>query len=201
MAFNQVSDPPLTAKIVGQDGKITRAWSIWFRTLYTRTSDKRGNAIDEAATQAGEASETAQAVEEGLLTVNSSLSDTIEEVNENKTSIDDQGETINEHIESANAHGANGELVGNLNFSTEDVAGVLKALGVINNAIIISIAVTESDATAAPATYDQAHVETLVDLANNNKQVINDLVSDVGNLKNKINELIQALKDAGHMVS
>ncbi len=44
---NIVSTPPLTSAIVNNDGKLTRAWAIWFRDIFDRVANKRGNAIDE----------------------------------------------------------------------------------------------------------------------------------------------------------
>lgn len=43
---NIVSQPPLTTPLLDQTGRASRAWAIWFRDLYVRTSYKGGNAID-----------------------------------------------------------------------------------------------------------------------------------------------------------
>lgn len=43
---NIVSQPPLMSPMVDSKGNLTRSWSIWFRDLYDRTANKRGNAID-----------------------------------------------------------------------------------------------------------------------------------------------------------
>lgn len=43
---NLVSQPPLTTPIVDKGGVLSRAWAIWFRDIYNRTSYKGGNAID-----------------------------------------------------------------------------------------------------------------------------------------------------------
>jgi methyl-accepting chemotaxis protein len=43
---NLVSQPPLTTPLLDQTGRASRAWAIWFRDLYVRTSYKGGNSID-----------------------------------------------------------------------------------------------------------------------------------------------------------
>ena len=47
MPENIVSQPPLTTPIADPNGMLSRAWSIWFRDLYSRTAYKGGNAIDD----------------------------------------------------------------------------------------------------------------------------------------------------------
>ena len=44
--INQVSQPPINSPISDKSGNISRSWSVWFRDLYSRTSFKGGNAID-----------------------------------------------------------------------------------------------------------------------------------------------------------
>lgn len=44
---NIVSTPPLTNSMVNADGTPSRAWAIWFRDMFDRVANKRGNAIDQ----------------------------------------------------------------------------------------------------------------------------------------------------------
>jgi hypothetical protein len=46
---NIVSEPPLMAPVMGDAGMFSRPWSIWFRDVFARTSQKNGagNAIDD----------------------------------------------------------------------------------------------------------------------------------------------------------
>lgn len=46
MAENLVSQPPLMIPMLDQGGRLSKAWSIWFRDLYKRVGYKGGNAID-----------------------------------------------------------------------------------------------------------------------------------------------------------
>lgn len=44
---NIVSTPPLTNSMVNADGTPSRSWAIWFRDIFDRVANKRGNAIDQ----------------------------------------------------------------------------------------------------------------------------------------------------------
>ena len=47
MAENLASQPPLLVPMLENNGTLSRAWAIWFRDLYKRTSYQGGNAIDD----------------------------------------------------------------------------------------------------------------------------------------------------------
>lgn len=76
MTENIVSKPPLNTSMVEKNGKPSKTWAIWFRDLYTRTSYKGGNSIDENK-------EFAESIESDLIDTNSSLEETVEAVNIN----------------------------------------------------------------------------------------------------------------------
>ena len=46
---NLVSQPPLNASVIDQQGHMSRAWSIFMRDLYKRVAYKGGNSIDDLA--------------------------------------------------------------------------------------------------------------------------------------------------------
>lgn len=46
---NLVSAPPIQTAVIGPNGVMSRAWSVWFRDLYKRVAYKGGNAIDDNA--------------------------------------------------------------------------------------------------------------------------------------------------------
>lgn len=46
LPVNIVSEPPARARVVDSNGIMTREWVQFVRNLYSRTSSKRGNAID-----------------------------------------------------------------------------------------------------------------------------------------------------------
>jgi len=55
---NIVSDPPLNQRVMEPNGLINRSWAIWFRDVYKRIADKRGNAIDDLEVDLTEIYET-----------------------------------------------------------------------------------------------------------------------------------------------
>lgn len=80
-----------------------------------------------------------------------------------------------EPIAAANASAialASGQLVGNLDFATPAVGGVVLLAALISDLTQI----TTADIGAAPATYDQAYTQSVTDLTNENKAKINEIV-------------------------
>lgn len=70
---------------------------------------------------------------------------------------------------------ANGQLVGNNDFATDAVGGVVLLAALV--ADLTQIATV--DISAAPATYDQAYTQSVTDLTNENKAKINNIVTKV----------------------
>tara|TARA_R110000824_G_scaffold72157_2_gene184299 strand:- start:1238 stop:1855 length:618 start_codon:yes stop_codon:yes gene_type:complete len=205
MAENLVSQPPLTTAISDNNGMLSKAWSIWFRDLYRRTSYKGGNAIDE----------NKEETDGELLTLTSTLTDTIDQVNVNINGISVNSDNINvnvlaiqantDNLEShellEEAHGSNGVIVGLNDLADEATQGLVKRMSLLANAIASTASVAQADAGAAPATYSQAHSQSLVDLSNANKAAINILVTDLNNTVTVLNNLIARSKTSGQMTT
>lgn len=184
MADNLVSQPPLLTPMIDANNMPSRAWSIWFRDLYRRTSYKGGNAIDD----------NKEVSDEELLAINSSLEETIIQVNKNIEDLD-----THELLEEA--HGSNGNIVGLDDLADETIQGLVKRMTLISDAIPSTATVVQADASAAPATYLQAHSQELVDLSNANKAAINLLVTDFNNAVTVLNNLIGQSKTSGQMTT
>jgi len=179
---NQVSKPPLQTAIVDQSGLLTRAWSVWFRDLYNRTSYKGGNAIDE----------NKAALDSELLDVNSSLAEVIEQVNED-------GTAFVAHVNDNAAHGANGDIVGFNDLAEEDLAGLVKRMVAIADGVDSIVDIVTDDLLPAPAAYDQAYTDLMATLTNENKAAVNQLSIDLNAAIAVLNNLLAESKASGQM--
>lgn len=89
---------------------------------------------------------------------------------------------IVEPVVSANAAAialANGQLVGNMDYATVSVGGVVDLAALVSDLTQIATA----DIGAAPAAYDQTYTQSVTDLTNENKAKVNEIVL-------KVNEII-----------
>lgn len=203
MSDNLVSQLPLNSPIVDAKGMPTRGFAIWIRDIYKRTSYKGGNAIDD----------NKESADQSFITIDSSLGETIEQVNLNSDSITETKEDLTEtnegltetinslvsHIEQTEAHGANGDIVGFNDIATESMKGLVNRMEALSLAVQSTVEVTNPNISAAPATYDQSHTQELVDLSNANKAAINSLVTDFNNAVIVLNNLITRNKTSGQM--
>lgn len=196
MAENNVSKPPLQAKVVDSNGLMAMAWSSWFRDLYRRTSYKGSNAIDD----------NKAAVDEELLSVNASLSETVEQVNDNTSSIasisqsvSDVEQSLSDHEALEQAHGSNGNIVGFEDLATEAVVGLVNRMQSVELASYSTATITTDDIGDAPSSYDQTYTQSVTDLTNENKAAINQAIADLNSLITKFNNLVAYSKAAGQM--
>lgn len=205
MADNLVSQPPLNVPMVDPGGTPSKVWAIWFRDLYRRTSYKGGNAIDDNKNE----------VDEELLVITATLEETIVQVNvniegislnasnidNNATAIQLNADNLLNHEQLEEAHGSNGVIVGFDDLADEATQGLVKRMASLADAIASTASVVIADASAAPATYSQAHSQELVDLSNANKAAINTLVTDFNNAVTVLNNLIARSKASGQMTT
>jgi 2-phospho-L-lactate guanylyltransferase (CobY/MobA/RfbA family) len=89
--------------------------------------------------------------------------------------------------------------VGFDDLADETTQGLVKRMISLSDAVASLVSVVVADASAAPATYTQAHTQSLVDLSNANKAAINLLVSDLNNAIIVLNDLILKSKNSGQM--
>lgn len=206
MAENIVSQPPLQIPIADANGNLSRAWSSWFRDVYRRVAYKGGNAIDENKASADQSiadiGVDISGINADLLITNASVAEIIVTVNDNEVAMD-------AHIAADAAHGSNGNVVGFNDTATDAIAGLVKRMQLVSdavNATSSSVSVDSPDATTAPAAYNQAQVETIVTLANETKVDVNQLVTDMNTVVTEVNAIVTQLnsliansKTAGQM--
>jgi len=203
MAQNNVSQPPFTTPLLDGNSLISRPWSNWFRDVYRRIGYKGGNAIDDNKFE----------TDEELVDINASLAETIIQVNVNiegiSVNVDNialnviaiqlNADNLIAHEELEIAHGSNGDIVGFLDLADEVTVGLVKRMALLADAIASTVNIVQADVIAAPATYTQAHSQSLTDLTNANKAAINTLVTDFNNAVTILNNLIANSKTSGQM--
>lgn len=202
-AINNVSQPPLLVPIMDKNGRMSKAWSNWFRDVYERIAFKKSNAIDD---NKNAIDDNKGATDQELLDINASLDDTIIVVNDNTSDIAinivdiTANETaINDHENLETAHGSNGEIVGFSDLATELIVGLVSRMDLVANAADSAVSVDAADIASAPALYDQAYTDTVKTMANELKDDVNTLVTDVNLIVTQLNDLIAKSKTAGQM--
>lgn len=187
------------------NGMPSRAWSVWFRDLYRRTSYKGGNAIDEnKATTDAELLVVTSSLEETIIQVNvniEGISVNADNIGINALAIQANTDALEEHELLETAHGSNGNIVGFDDLADEVTQGLVKRMALIADAIASTVNVVVADASVAPVAYTQSHSQELVDLSNANKAAINTLVTDFNNAVTVLNNLISESKTSGQMTT
>ena len=113
-----------------------------------------------------------------------------ENIEINRVSISDLTDVVNAHISSNSQHGVTGSNVGDEDFCTDTIGGVVNLMALVSDAVVSVTDITTVDLSAAPAAYDQAYTQLQSDLINEEKAKINEIVTDLTNIKDRLNELI-----------
>ena len=88
----------------------------------------------------------------------------------NKTDIKANKDNLETHVSSNSEHGVTGDNVGTEDFCTDVIGGVVLLMDLVNDAVNSTQEITIADITDAPNAYDQNHIQTLVDMANDTKE-------------------------------
>ena len=107
--------------------------------------------------------------------------------------------TITAHIGSNSQHGVTGDNVGTLDFAQILAGGVVLLAVAVADAVPSNVSVTSPDASAAPVAYDQAQIQGIVDLVNELKADVNQLVLDFNSSITQINALLTSMRDANQL--
>ncbi|AUR95706.1 coil containing protein [Vibrio phage 1.211.B._10N.222.52.F11] len=210
---NIVSQPPLTTPLLDQTGRASRAWAIWFRDVYNRTSYKGGNAIDGSIEDINELiavvevnvvniEKNAEAISENseaILQNSLAITENTESIATNANAIIILAEGLDNHVGASEAHGSNGNIVGFNDSATEAINGLVKQMAIIADAIQTTVNITTADIGPAPAAYDQNYTQLIANLTNESKAAINQLATDLNASINTINSVITESKSSGQM--
>lgn len=124
----------------------------------------------------------------------SDIADNDSEIAKNKLDIQGNAQAITQtnqdliaHTSANSAHGATGNIVGKQDFCTDVLGGVVLLAGNIDDLLPVVVNVAD-----APATYDQAHMQTVVETIRMLGQKQNDTIT-------KINAILAGQKTAKQM--
>lgn len=204
-SVNNVAQPPLVSPIVDSEGKLNRAWASWFRDLYRRVAYKGGNSIDDNADAIDGTIDTLEEViNQVLLNVidinqnEQDIANNAQGISSNAQGIGQNADDISTHTGASAAHGSNGAIIGANDLATLLLAGLVKKMEQVADAVNATgspVSVTSPDATAAPVAYDQVQVETIVVLANETKADVNTLVTNLNTVVTEVNAIVTQLND------
>lgn len=134
-----------------------------------------------------------------LTNVSISTDDNIERIDENEANININATNFSNHDISTTEHGVIGNNVGDENFCTELVGGVVLLMELVSDAVSSSEEITLSNIASAPASYNQAYIQTLADMANDTKLKHNNMLLDLNNAIDQLNDLISKAKTSKQM--
>ena len=179
-------------------------WGLLVQQNYLAQLEATKTAGNEASEANGTANETKELIE-----ANNQKIDQINEVVEGQESAINQSDAnsrsalkkaneaigksetnaqnLSTHTSSSTQHGATGDIVGNENFAQASIGGVVLLASKVDELTQNTVNVAN-----APATYDQAHAQSLV-------EAINSLASKQNDIIGKINEFIQSQQSAKQM--
>lgn len=95
---------------------------------------------------------------------------------------------LTNHIAAQSAHGASGDVVGNLDYAAASIGGVVWLATAVGDAVD-SATTPPSSVGAAPAAYNQVYEQTQAD-------AINDLIGNVIDLQNALNSAIDVINSS-----
>lgn len=133
------------------------------------------------------------------ITVANSSDENIDSIEQNAIDITINAANFEAHDQSTTEHGVLGNNVGDENFASELIGGVVLLMELVDDAIQSNEIISLVDIAAAPALYNQAYTQTLADMANETKLRHNNLVADFNNAVIQINDLIAKSKTARQM--
>ena len=181
-------------------------WGLLVQQNYLAQLEATKTAGDEASEANGTANETKELIEANNQKIEQ-LSETVEgqesainqsdansrsalkKANEATGRSETNAENLSNHTSSSTQHGATGDIVGNEDFAQAAIGGVVLLASKVEELTQNTVNVTN-----APAAYDQAHTQSLV-------EAINSLASKQNDIIGKINEFIQSQQNAKQMQS
>ncbi len=179
-------------------------WGLLVQQNYLAQLEATKTAGDEASEANGTANETKELIEANNQKIEQ-LGETVEgqesainqsdansrsalkKANEAIGKSETNAQNLSTHTSSATQHGATGDIVGNENFAQASIGGVVLLASKVDELTQNTVNVVN-----APAAYDQAHAQSLVD-------AINSLASKQNDIIGKINEFIQSQQNAKQM--
>ena len=173
----------MTSSIIRFDDLKDTGWPDLVKKQVVATSQtaKSAQSDAEAAQKtANDAIDSASGIDEKFTVVGISIE-------ENAENISNVQRNLQNHTQSRNVHGALGDVVGNLDYATDSVGGVVLLASALSD-----LQELEGSLSDAPAEYEQSYSQQQTDLILNMQSKINEVIT-------AHNELLQSLRDAKQM--
>ena len=185
---------------------LPQEWGLLVQQNYLAQLEATKTAGDEASEANGTANETKELIEANNQKIEQ-LSETVEgqesainqsdansrsalkKANESIEKSETNAQNLSTHTSSSTQHGATGDIVGNEDFAQAAIGGVVLLASKVDELTQNTVNVAN-----APAAYDQAHAQSIV-------EAINSLASKQNDIIGKINEFIQSQQNAKQMQS
>lgn len=106
---------------------------------------------------------------------------------------------FNTHNASSSQHGVTGDNIGTEDYAQALVGGAVLLAELVNDAADSTVSVDSPDAPVAAATYSQADTQANVDLTNELKADVNQVVTDLNAAIAQLNDLLAKSKTAKQM--
>lgn len=178
-----MADESLKAPLASNQQNIRREMlpKEWSAALVLDYLDKSeyGDELSQRVLQTGQATYQLQVTVEELVIDVSEIAD-----------------NLTYHVLQTSTHGATGNIIGSGDFAQESTTGVAYKALAVADAVASSVAITSPDAAAAPATYSQSQIQGIVDLVNELKSALAQLVSDHNGAVSTVNSSLQTERDA-----
>lgn len=120
-------------------------------------------------------------------------------IEQNISDIEQNAQDLQDHENETLAHGATGDIVGNLDWCTATIGGVVLLADLVADSVDSAAEITIADIGAAPATYSQTYTQSVTDLLNDTKSKHNQLLADLNDVVTQLNLLLASLISAKQM--
>ena len=122
--------------------------------LATSAQSAANSALSQAGDNASAIAQNASDISDNASAIGTNAID----VSGNATAITNLSLDLTDHENSTIAHDSTGDIVGNQDYCTTSIGGVVNIAALVSDALPVVISIAD-----APATYNQAHIQALVD--------------------------------------
>jgi len=175
-----LNQPPLRAEPGG------REWFVWFNQMHARLSDLGQILWAQLDFTGSKLADIATRNHSDLQSIGQA-DDTSTDIVKDKHVSNAMMKAIPDHTGATTAHGSTGAIVGNLDYATAVLGGVVLKATAVTDAIASTVSVASPDST---------DLATVITLANELKADVNTLVVDVNLIKTQLNALLAAERTA-----
>ena len=136
---------------------------------------------------------------ENIVILQQQMVDITVAVTENAAAIVVVQDNLGTHEASDSAHGVAGDNVGTLDYCTPILGGVVLLAVNVADAAVLATDITLPDLLTAPVAYNSVYATQQSAMANECKAKINDIITDIENIKTQLNAVLASTQAAKQM--